>query len=182
SGGRADADHGDHARGAAGRACPARPRLTGTRRVMQRIEAEVKHELARLGPGGSIAAIVEAWPAAVGETIAGNAWPARVARDGTLHVAASSSTWAFELSQLAPQILERLRESLGEAAPAGLRFALGHVPDRSASPPPEAPGERPRPSAEHEAQAAELAASIGDEELRELVKKAAMLSLARAAA
>jgi hypothetical protein len=149
---------------------------------MERIESEVKQELARLGPSGAIGAIAEAWPDAVGETIAANAWPARVARDGTLHVAASSSTWAFELSQLAPQILERLRESLGEAAPAGLRFALGHVPERSNPRIPEPPEELPQPSPGHEARAAELTASIADEELRELVKKAAILSLCRASA
>ena len=149
---------------------------------MERIESEVKQELARLGPSGAIGAIVDAWPTAVGETIAANAWPARVVRDGTLHVNASSSTWAFELSQLAPQILEKLREALGEAAPAGLRFALGLLPERSDPSFAEHVQAPPEPSPEHEAQAAELAASIADENLRELVKKAAILSLARASA
>jgi predicted nucleic acid-binding Zn ribbon protein len=149
---------------------------------MERIESEVRQELARLGPSGAIGAIVEAWPAAVGEMIAANAWPARVARDGTLHVAASSSTWAFELSQLAPQILERLREPLGESTPAGLRFALGHVPERIDRSPPQAAAQRPSPTPEHEARATEFAASISDEKLRELVKKAAILSLTKASA
>ena len=45
--------------------------------------------------------------------VAANAWPARIARDGTLHVNTSSSAWAFELGQLAPTILERLSEKLG---------------------------------------------------------------------
>jgi hypothetical protein len=149
---------------------------------MDRIESEVKQELARLGPSGAIGAIADVWPAVVGETIAANAWPARVARDGTLNVAASSSTWAFELSQLAPRILERLRESLGEAAPSGLRFALGHVPERSDTTVSEPRAEPPRASPEQEALAAQLVAGITDEKLRELVKKAAILSLARAAA
>ena len=149
---------------------------------MERIESEVKHELARLGPSGAIGAIADAWPAAVGETIAANAWPARVARDGTLHVAASSSTWAFELSQLASQVLERLRETLGADAPSGLRFALGHVPERLEPAASTSVREPPRASPQQEAQAAELAAVIEDEELREMVKKAAAMSLARAAA
>jgi predicted nucleic acid-binding Zn ribbon protein len=148
---------------------------------MERIESEVKQELARFGPAGAIGPIVEIWPLTVGETIAANAWPARVARDGTLYVAATSSTWAFELSQLAPQILERLREALGETAPSGLRFALGHVPERSEPPVATAGREPPRPSPEHVARAAEIAAAIDDEELREMVKKAAALSLAQAA-
>ena len=148
---------------------------------MERIESEVKQELARFGPAGAMGQIVETWPITVGETIAANAWPARVARDGTLHVAATSSTWVFELSQLAPQILERLRETLAEAAPSGLRFALGHVPERSELPVANAGPEPPRPSPEHVARAAEIAAAIDDEELREMVKKAAALSLAQAA-
>jgi predicted nucleic acid-binding Zn ribbon protein len=42
-----------------------------------------------------------------------------LARDGSLHVTTSSSAWAFELTQLAASILERLQERLGESAPAG---------------------------------------------------------------
>jgi predicted nucleic acid-binding Zn ribbon protein len=148
---------------------------------MERIESEVKQELARFGPAGAMGEIVETWPLTVGEAIAANAWPARVARDGTLHVAATSSTWAFELSQLASQILERFRETLGEDAPSGLRFALGHVPERSELPAANARLEPPRPSPEQLARAAELAAAIDDEELREMVEKAAALSLAQAA-
>jgi hypothetical protein len=148
---------------------------------MERIEFEVKQELARFGPAGAMGQIVETWPLTVGETIAANAWPARVARDGTLHVAATSSTWAFELSQLAPQILERLRETLAEAAPSGVRFALGHVPKRSELPVANARPEPLRPSPEHVARAAEITAAIDHEELREMVKKAAALSLAQAA-
>ena len=96
-------------------------------------------------------------------------------------MAATSSTWAFELSQLAPQILERLRETLREEAPSGLRFALGHVPDRDESAVSTRAREPLRASPEHEAHAAELTAAIDDEELREIVKKAAAMSLARAA-
>ena len=146
---------------------------------MERIESEVKQELARFGPPGAIGDIVEAWPRTVGETIAANAWPARVARDGTLHVAASSSTWAFELSQLAPQIVERLRETLGDTAPSGLRFALGHLPEPATPLTPSKPCEPLRPAPEQEARAAELVAGIENEELREMVKKAAALSFAR---
>jgi hypothetical protein len=147
---------------------------------MERIETEVKQELARFGPIGAIGAIVEAWPAAVGDGIAANAWPARIARDGTLHVAARSSTWAFELTHLASQILERLREALGDAAPSAMRFALGDVPERTELQPSEERVRLPRPAPEHEAQAAELVAGIDDEKLRESVQRAAALSLAKA--
>src|SRR5690348_12204545 len=88
-----------------------------------------------------MADVVEAWPRLVGEQVAANAWPARIARDGTLHVNASSSAWAFELGQLEGEILPRLREALGAAAPKRLRFAPGPLPEPS----PESSESRPRP-------------------------------------
>jgi hypothetical protein len=126
------------------------------------------------------AAVVSAWPASVGDAVARNAWPQRVARDGTLHVATTSSAWAFELDRLAPQMLEALRRSLGSAAPPALRFAPGPVPE------PPAPLSTSRPSpptagAEERRAGAEAAAAIRDPELRELVARAAAASLARAA-
>jgi len=53
---------------------------------MDRVGDAVSRELGRFGPAAGMAPIVEAWSGAVGETIARNAWPARLARDGTLHV------------------------------------------------------------------------------------------------
>ncbi len=136
-------------------------------------------ELRRAGFDGSMAAIVACWPHAVGEAVARNAWPARLARDRTLVVATASSTWAFELSQLAATVLERLREALGETAPAALRFVPGQVPE-PAPPAPLAAPARPRPvDPEAAALAARLARTIDDEALRELVARAAALSLSR---
>jgi len=80
---------------------------------VERIGDAVRSELGRFGTAGAMADVVEAWPAAVGEAVAANAWPARLARDGTLHVAASSSAWAFELGQLEREIVTRLGEALG---------------------------------------------------------------------
>jgi hypothetical protein len=125
-----------------------------------------------------MADIVEAWPGAVGEGIARNAWPARVARDGTLHVATSSSAWAFELAHLAPELLRRLGELLGESAPKGLKFALGRLPEPAAQGGSEAPRPVPRPTPAERAAASEIAAEIDNEELRELVARAAAASLA----
>src|SRR5439155_16812388 len=85
----------------------------------------VGRELARFGPAAGMAPVVEAWPAAVGDVIARNAWPARLARDGTLHVNTSDSIWAFELKSRA----EEIRARLGEHAPARLAFAPGPVPE-----------------------------------------------------
>jgi hypothetical protein len=148
---------------------------------MERIGTDVERELGRFGPAAGMARVVSVWPQAVGETVARNAWPARVSRDGTLHVATSSSAWAFELSQLAPTVLERLRAALGEDAPAALRFAPGRLPEPSRPTPAAASSEAAEPSAEERELGAALAAGIADSDLRELVARAAAASLARAA-
>ena len=149
---------------------------------MERLEQEVRKELGRLPGAAGMAEIVGAWPAAVGDLVARNAWPARLARDGTLHVWTSSSTWAFELAQLGPRILERLRETAGESSPTALRFALGRVPEPAAEAPESRPEPPPAPGSWERECAAELTAAIGDERLRELVARAAAASLARASA
>jgi hypothetical protein len=127
-----------------------------------------------------MAEVVAAWPAAVGEAIARNAWPARAGRDGTLHVHTSSSAWAFELAQLESTLLERLRAAVGELAPPRLRFAVGNLPAAAPAPEEETRPVPPEPSAEEVAEAAALVGGIADQELRNLVQRAAAASLARA--
>jgi hypothetical protein len=136
----------------------------------------VRAELSRFGPQAEIGRIAKAWPAAVGEQIARNAWPARVGRDGTLFVHTSSSTWAFELDQLAADI----RKRLGKLAPAKLRFAPGPLPEPETATAEESVGRVPRPSAEDLDAAFAVAAEIEDEMLRKLVARAAATSLAKA--
>ena len=145
------------------------------------IGGEVQRELKRFGPAGAIGEIVKAWPDAVGTAIARNAWPARVARDGTLHVATSSSAWAFELGLLEADIRKRLETALGADAPAGLRFAPGRLPEPAREAPNERPARPPEPTAEQEREAERLAERIEDENLRKIVAKAAAQSLARPA-
>ena len=151
---------------------------------MDRLDRQVRRELGRFGSGhggmgdGDMVGIVRAWPVAVGETVARNAWPARLARDGTLHVNTASSTWAFELGRLAPTILEQLRTELGETTPPALRFAPGPIPEPEAEAAERRAPPRPEIGSEHRAEAAEIAAGIEDEELREYVARAAAASLA----
>ena len=103
---------------------------------MERIGREVERTLSRSGGGEALALaeITAAWPKAVGDAVARQAWPLRVGRDGTLHVATSSATWAFELDRLSPEIAERLAAVLGSPPPAKLRFRVGPVPEPGPEP------------------------------------------------
>jgi hypothetical protein len=145
---------------------------------LEPIGGDLRRELSRLGPPGAIADVVAVWPDAVGASIAANAWPARIARDGTLHVATSSSAWAFELTHLEDTIRARLGEHLGEGSPPRLRFATGRIPEPGNDS--EATSERVlhRPSPRELAAAETIAAGIEDPGLRELVSRAAAASLA----
>jgi hypothetical protein len=146
---------------------------------VERITSEVKQELSRFGGHGAMPEIVEAWPDAVGPMVAANAWPARIARDGTLHVNTSSSTWAFELGQLAGEIVAKLAEKVGEKAPKSVRFAVGHLPEPATTELEEARRDVPEPSPQALQIAATAAAGIEDEDLRKKVEKAVALGLSR---
>ena len=153
---------------------------------MERLDRSIRSELGRFAPAdgdpqwGSMVVIVRAWPAAVGDTVARNAWPARLTHDGTLLVHTSSSTWSFELGRMAAHVLERLRAEAGEAAPPALRFVPGPIPAPPAAADQARRREGPVVGDEDATAAAALAAAIEDEELRALVARAAAASLAGA--
>jgi hypothetical protein len=104
----------------------------------------------------------------------------RISRDGTLHVATASATWAQELTLLESEVLDRLRAALGDDAPARLRCAAGPLPEaaRAAEETPATPllTEAEMPP-EVRSTAASVASVISDPELRELVARAARASL-----
>jgi hypothetical protein len=116
-----------------------------------------------------MAELVERWPEVVGEGIARNAWPARIARDGTVHVNTADSVWAFELGQKAAEIA-------GKLGVEKLRFAAGPLPEADEDAP---VFTRAAPTREDNERARAIASSISDEKLRESVQKAVSLSLAR---
>ena len=144
--------------------------------MMERLGGDVRRELSRFGPAAQLGELVERWPAAVGEAIARNAWPARFQRDGTLIVHASSAAWAFELTQLEP----RVKESLGEFVPGRVRFLPGPIPEAESLSSAEATREAVTASPEERAAATALTIAIDDEDLRALVARAAAASLSRA--
>jgi len=137
------------------------------------VGGQIRAELARVGADSGAGDAVTAWPAAVGEEIARNAWPARTQPDGTLVVHVRDAIWGFELTQRAGEISERL------PGRPRLRFTPGPLPDSTLEPPPATPIEV---SPEHVQEAAALTAGIEDPNLRESVAKAIKAALARAPA
>jgi hypothetical protein len=85
----------------------------------------------------------------------------------------ADSVWAFELAQRGADIAARLEVAAVRFAPGPLAEA---VPDEGAEGPVRS---GPVPSEDDLRAAAEIAASIEDEKLRESVEKAVSLSLAR---
>jgi len=142
---------------------------------MERVGGAVARELGRFGPASGMAPVVGAWPLAVGPEIARNAWPARLARDGTLHVHTQDSIWAFELTTRADEI----RARLGEAAPRRMSFAPGPLPEPPLESSEQVRERPPAPTPEHVAKAESLTRVIRDEELRKVVAKAVAASLSR---
>jgi hypothetical protein len=136
---------------------------------MDPLGPDIRSELARYGPQAGMAELVERWPHAVGDAIARNAWPARIARDGTVHINTTDSVWAFELGQKAAEIAAKLGVEK-------LRFAAGPLPEADEEAPVSAAVET---TPEDEERARAIASSISDENLRESVQKAVSLSLAR---
>jgi hypothetical protein len=149
---------------------------------MERLDGTVRGALRGAGvpDAGALAEVTRVWPAAVGDAIARAAWPQRIARDGTLLVATTSSAWAFELGLLADEILAKLAAAVGDGSPATVKFAPGPVPSPAA---PLAPTAPTAPAVDEETRrlAEELTAGMSDSEVRETIARAAAASLARAA-
>jgi predicted nucleic acid-binding Zn ribbon protein len=82
---------------------------------------------AEVQPATPLAAVLAAWPEAVGERIAGEAQPVSE-RDGVVTVACRAATWAQELDLLADELLERLRARAGIGRIERLRFVVGTEP------------------------------------------------------
>jgi hypothetical protein len=135
---------------------------------------DVKRELERFGPQAGMPELVAAWPGVVGETIARNAWPARVDGKGTLHVNTADSVWAFELTSRGADIAARM-------GVAQVRFAPGALPEAAPERADTVETLLREPSDEARAEGERLAAAIADEKLRRIVARAAAFSLETAA-
>jgi len=95
-----------------------------SRRRAPRPAAEaMRAALERAAPKTPLAALQASWAELVGERIAAVASPVSE-RGGEVVVSCSDSVWAQELDLMQSQLLERLRERLGEQAPRSLRFRV----------------------------------------------------------
>jgi len=72
-------------------------------------------------PKTRLAAVQGVWADVVGEQVAAAARPV-AEREGAIVVACSDPVWAQELDLMQEQLLDRLRDRIGEAAPRSLRF------------------------------------------------------------
>jgi hypothetical protein len=149
---------------------------------MERLDSSLRGALRDVGvpDAGALAEVTRVWPHVVGDAIARAAWPQRIARDGTLLVATTSSSWAFELGLLGEEILRKLAAAAGPSAPAAVRFSPGPVPAPPAPLEP-APTEPLAVDDDSRVLAEQLTAAMSDEELRATIARAAAASLARAA-
>lgn len=90
-------------------------------RAPRPIAAAVAAARSRSAPATTLAAVQGAWASAVGTQIAAVAEPVGE-RDGTVIVRCEAAVWADELDLMQAQILARLEDLLGPAAPRALRF------------------------------------------------------------
>ena len=118
------------------------------------------------------------WPQAAGDYVARHVSPVKLYK-GTLRLAVVDASWANELSYLAPEILERLRQLLPKGWVEELKVVQGEVL------PPDAAGrdaqvpQLPEASPAMQARAQELSEDIADENLAEAVRRARLASLRR---
>jgi predicted nucleic acid-binding Zn ribbon protein len=88
------------------------------------LSAALEGLAATLAPASTLARVQVAWQAAAGPAIAAAATPT-AEREGVLTVTCSAAVWAQELELIAPMLLERLNESLGEDSLHQLRCRTG---------------------------------------------------------
>jgi predicted nucleic acid-binding Zn ribbon protein len=93
------------------------------RRAPRPAGTALRSALWQVAPKTPLAALQAVWPELVGERIAAVARPVSE-RTGVVTVDCSDSVWAQELDLMQAQLLERLRERLGERAPQSLRFRV----------------------------------------------------------
>ena len=94
------------------------------RRAPRPAALALREAVSRGAPATGLAAAQTVWADAVGPAIAAEAEPV-AERDGVLTVRCASATWAQELSLMEAELLDRLRDRLGDACPDSLKVSVG---------------------------------------------------------
>jgi predicted nucleic acid-binding Zn ribbon protein len=93
------------------------------RRAPRQASAAIRAARDRVAPRTGLATVQTIWVETVGKQLAAVASPVSE-RSGTLTIECADPVWVQELDLMQAQLLERLREELGELAPSALRFRL----------------------------------------------------------
>jgi predicted nucleic acid-binding Zn ribbon protein len=93
------------------------------RRAPRQAAAAFRAAREQVAPRTGLAAVQSVWRSALGEQLAAVATPISE-REGTLTVECTEAVWVQELDLMQAQLLERLREELGDQTPQALRFRL----------------------------------------------------------
>jgi predicted nucleic acid-binding Zn ribbon protein len=98
------------------------------RRAPRPATPALRSALEAAAPKTGLASLQSVWAELVGERIAAVAQPVSE-RGAEVTIDCSDSVWAQELDLMQAQLLERLRERLGERAPQSLRFRVSNERD-----------------------------------------------------
>jgi predicted nucleic acid-binding Zn ribbon protein len=94
-------------------------RMTG-RRAPRPLSSAIAGLTDQLAPRTLLGDVQRVWPTVVGAVVAKEATPT-TERGGTLTISCRSSVWAQELDLMAPELVGRLNERLGEGRITALR-------------------------------------------------------------
>jgi len=112
----------------------------------------------------------QVWEQVVGPQIASHAKPLRI-RDGILEVRVDQPIWMQQLRMMAPQILQKLNQELGEGLIRELFWKRGRMPDTPVeTTAPERPPRSPLTETERAAIERELAA-LPEGEIRDALRR-----------
>jgi predicted nucleic acid-binding Zn ribbon protein len=90
------------------------------RRAPRPVAIAVESLASTVAPATPLARIQRAWPAAVGEFVAGHARPLRE-RAGVLTVYCPESVWAQEVALMAPEYVTAINRELGQESVREIR-------------------------------------------------------------
>ena len=149
-------------------------RASGLRPVATALPKVTRKALGRRGLAEG--SLIAEWPEIVGETLAARCLPIKLSfadpkrrAEGTL-ILQVESAWTLELQHLAPQLIERINQTLGYAAVARLNFRQGPLPGRQSPPGPARLEPESPPESGEDRAAPALAESIEDEALRAILE------------